>query len=61
MLYLAKRPSTGSLTVTLVDPYTRNHGACFQILTFATHTGDFVFLNLPPNGVWNPDDGTVCF
>jgi hypothetical protein len=50
----------GTLTGTLVNGFDPT-GYCFPILTFGSRSGDFVTLNLPPGGVWDPDAGTLCF
>jgi hypothetical protein len=51
----------GTLQIDLVNGYTPNPGDSFTIVTYAMENGDFETLNIPANGVWDPNAGTVSF
>ena len=51
----------GTLDVTLLDGFGPNDGDSFDVLDFASVSGDFSTLNLPTNFSWNVSDGMLTF
>ena len=51
----------GTLDVTLLNGFTPNNGDTFDILDFASVTGDFSTLNLPASFNWNVSTGALTF
>jgi len=51
----------GTLQIDLVSGYVPNPGDSFTILALAIRNWDFITLNIPAGGVWDPNAGTVSF